>query len=79
MTDAAWGNALEGLWIEGSEEDYWNETETQWIRHNVQDRRTSFHPGAAQGGPDLHSLSPERQTEMLNCNGSGLRIEMIDD
>ena len=58
VTDAAWGNAKDGLWIEDSEEDYWQETSDHWIRHHSQDRRTSFHPGAAQGGPDLHQLAP---------------------
>ncbi|CAJ1448574.1 unnamed protein product, partial [Effrenium voratum] len=45
--------------------DYWEETETSWIRHHVTPRRTLFHPGMSSG-PDLHQISPQRQIKIDN-------------
>ena len=60
-TDASWGNSP-GEFLEEGTKDFWEEQEDVWIRHHVQDRRTLFHPGAAPGGPSLHSLSSRRST-----------------
>ena len=64
VTDAAWGNA-EGPGKKESGQDFWVETSTQWIRKHVQPRRTLFHPGMVDSGPDLHQISPERVTYMV--------------
>ncbi|CAL1135428.1 unnamed protein product [Cladocopium goreaui] len=61
ITDASWGNAGE-RYLEDSKKDYWEETKTSWIRHHVLPRRLLFHPGAAPGGPDLHTISRRRTT-----------------
>ncbi|CAE7259161.1 RE1, partial [Symbiodinium sp. CCMP2456] len=79
VSDAAWGNAKEALWIEASSEDFWEETETQWIRHHQGERRTTFHPGAAPDGPDLHSLLPQRETEYYIQDGDRITRELCQD
>eukprot|EP00435_Cladocopium_sp_Y103_P032915 s2710_g8.t1 len=61
ITDASWGNSGD-LHTEESKKDYWEETSTSWIRHHILPRRLLFHPGAAPGGPDLHSISRTRTT-----------------
>lgn len=61
ITDASWGNAG-ASYLENNEKDFWEETETSWIRHHVLPRRLYFHPGAAPHGPDLHSISRKRTT-----------------
>ena len=78
VTDAAWGNAKDKLWLEDSPEDFWEETETCWIRHHKAPRRTTFHPGAAEGGPDLHNLQPRRQLECF-VQGPKITKEIIED
>ena len=67
VTDASWGNSKEfGTYLEpSSQEDWWEETATTWIRHHGADRTVAFHPAAAPGGPDLHDLLPDRQTELV--------------
>ena len=80
VTDAAWGNSKEKLWIENPEEDFWEETEKEWIRYHKAPRRTSFHPGAAQGGPDLHQISAYRRTEMfVNQDQAGIKTRVSED
>ena len=90
VTDAAWGNAKERTWLEDSAEGQWEETPEAWIRHHRGLRRTSFHPGAARGGPDLHDLLPRRRIELYPdldghlgdlgviedewCNANGIRV-----
>ncbi|CAL1148194.1 unnamed protein product [Cladocopium goreaui] len=64
ITDASWGNAKQQRFLEESTEDFWEEQKTCWIRHHRTPRNTLFHPAAAAGGPDLHSLLPERSTYM---------------
>ena len=64
ITDASWGNAKQQRFLEESTEDVWEEQKTCWIRHHRTPRNTLFHPAAAAGGPDLHSLLPERRTYM---------------
>ncbi len=61
ITDASWGNAGTG-YLETNDKDFWEETETSWIRHHILPRRLSFHPGAAPHGPDLHAISRTRTT-----------------
>ena len=65
VTDAAWGNAKDCVWIEDNESDWWEETEDAWIRHHTAPRRTAFHPGAAPDGPDLHQITGQRVTTMF--------------
>ena len=79
VTDASWGNSKDKLWLEDSSDDYWEETETEWIRHHVSPRRTTFHPGASPQGPDLHLLLPERRTEIYNDHGKILHTETVKD
>ncbi|CAE7894304.1 GIP, partial [Symbiodinium necroappetens] len=80
VTDAAWGNSRDQLWIENSEEDFWEETSTEWVRHHKTPRRTSFHPGAAQGGPDLHQISSRRRTEMFVDHAqAGIKTKVSED
>jgi hypothetical protein len=55
ITDASWGNSGTE-YLEDTKQDFWEETQTSWIRHHVLPRRLLFHPGAAPGGPDLHSI-----------------------
>ena len=63
-TGASCGNARD-LSQENQTGDYWEETETSWIRHHVTPRRTLFHPGMSSG-PDLHQISPQRQIKIDN-------------
>ena len=79
VSDAAWGNAKEAIWIENSEEDEWEETATHWIRHHRTERRTTFHPGASPGGPDLHDLLPERRTEFYFKRDGTMQHETCQD
>ena len=79
VSDAAWGNAKEAIWIENSEEDEWEETATHWIRHHRTERRTTFHPGASPGGPDLHDLLPERKTEFYFKRDGIMQHETCQD
>ena len=60
-TDASWSNARDRQQTEGNTRDFWEETPSHWIRHHIEPRRTTFHPGAAEG-PDLHDLQPSRRT-----------------
>eukprot|EP00435_Cladocopium_sp_Y103_P029748 s1932_g7.t1 len=60
-TDASWANARNKDYLENDSKDFWEETDTHWIRHHVAPRRTLFHPGTAEG-PDLHRLQPGRRT-----------------
>ncbi|CAE7728927.1 unnamed protein product [Symbiodinium sp. CCMP2456] len=62
VTDAAWGNAKEQPWIEDHPADCWEEQKDCWIRHHVHPRRTTFRPGGAPSGPDLHDLTEDRKT-----------------
>lgn len=55
ITDASWGNSGTE-YLEDTKQDFWEETQTSWIKHHVLPRRLLFHPGAAPGGPDLHSI-----------------------
>ena len=49
VTDAAWGNAKESVWLEDSMEDSWEELEDRWVRH---------HPmGTASSGGEKDDLS----------------------
>ncbi|CAE7370323.1 unnamed protein product [Symbiodinium necroappetens] len=80
VTDAAWGNAKEQPWIEDSPDDYWEEQVDGWIRHHVQPRRTTFHPGAAPAGPDLHDLTEYRTIVKFDTAADGtMRKEVIED
>ena len=80
VTDAAWGNAREQPWIEDNAEDYWEEQGDCWIRHHVHPRRTTFHPGAASHGPDLHDLTEERSITKYDTADDGtVRKEIIED
>ncbi|CAE7350468.1 RE1 [Symbiodinium sp. CCMP2456] len=79
VSDAAWGNAKDALWIENSTEDFWEETDTKWIRHHQGERRTTFHPGAAPDGPDLHALLPQRETEYYMQEGDQVVHEICQD
>ena len=65
VTDAAWGNAKDCVWIEDNESDWWEETEDAWIRHHTAPRRTAFHPGAAPDGRDLHQITGQRVTTLF--------------
>ena len=67
VTDASWGNSKElGTYLEPiNQMDWWEETSTTWIRHHGSARTVAFHPASAPGGPDLHDLLPERQTELV--------------
>ncbi|CAE7928011.1 RE1, partial [Symbiodinium necroappetens] len=76
---AGWGNAKEAVWIENSEEDVWEETPDRWIRHHRTERRTTFHPGAASGGPDLHDLLPARRAEYFSENEGVMNYEICED
>ena len=80
VTDAAWGNAKDCVWLEDSSEDWWEETATAWIRHHVAPRRTTFHPGAAPRGPDLHEIAGDRITQVFSRmeDGSIQRDEVRD-
>ncbi|OLQ12022.1 Retrovirus-related Pol polyprotein from transposon TNT 1-94 [Symbiodinium microadriaticum] len=78
VTDAAWGNAKETPWLEDHPDDYWEETTTEWRRHHVQPRRTTFHPGAAEGGPDLHDIKEQRTTRSW-CADQEIRHDVIED
>ena len=80
VTDAAWGNARDSAWVEDHPDDSWEELEDRWIRRHRQPRRTSFHPGAAPGGPDLHGLLPDRQTELqIFDQENGIKKDHIKD
>ncbi|CAE7471087.1 GIP [Symbiodinium natans] len=80
VTDAAWGNTRDQPWIEDHPDDYWEETEGEWVRHHVQPRRTTFHPGAAPGGPDLHSLDRKRQISFFAPEPDGeIKSGMVED
>ena len=78
VTDASWGNAKDGLWLEDAPEDSWEETEDCWIRHHRAPRRTTFHPGASEGGPDLHEIQPRRQSEYF-IQGDKIRKDILED
>eukprot|EP00439_Symbiodinium_sp_Y106_P005857 s5960_g1.t1 len=78
VTDAAWGNAKDVPWLEDHPDDYWEETNTEWRRHHLHPRRTTFHPGAAKGGPDLHDITEHRVTNVWRA-GEGIQHEVIDD
>ena len=43
------------------------------------DRRTTFHPGGAADGPDLHRLLPCRRIEIYNVGGKDLATERVED
>ena len=60
VTDASWGNAQEPQAKENPDSDYWVETSHHWIRHHCRPRRSLYHPGMSDHGPDLHQLSGER-------------------
>ena len=64
VTDASWGNSNEATSSEDNSKDYWVETKDHWVRHHVQPRRTLFHPGMTQQGPDIHHLEPGRETRL---------------
>ena len=49
VTDAAWGNAKDCVWIEDNESDWWEETEDAWIRHHTAPRRTAFSSRSRSG------------------------------
>ena len=66
VTDAAWRNAKDCIWLEDNEDDRWEEDDKTWTRLHVGPRRTAFHPGAAPDGPDLHTISGERFTQMFS-------------
>ena len=72
ITDASWGNAREfGRCLEEDTEDWWEETDTQWIRHHRVPRLTAFHPEAAP----THHLQTHRQSELHQ----GGKTIIIDD
>ena len=79
VTDAAWGNAKETPWIEDSPEDYWQELPDRWIRHHVQSRRTTFHPGAAPDGPDLHEIESRRVIDKYTSTENAMDHEQLED
>ena len=79
VTDAAWGNTKDRAWIEDSPEDYWEEQSNYWVRHHVKPRRTTFHPGAAQGGPDLHAIMTKRTTQKFDLDKDKLAENVIED
>ena len=79
VTDAAWGNTKETPWIEDNPADHWQELPDRWIRHHVQARRTTFHPGAAPGGPDLHEIASRRLIDKYTATDQSLRHEQIED
>ncbi|CAE7889159.1 GIP [Symbiodinium necroappetens] len=62
VTDASWGNAEGAGSTEDSGRDFWIETQDHWIRKHVQPRRTLFHPGMVDNGPDLHTIEASRTT-----------------
>ena len=59
-TDASWANANDRDRLEDHRNDFWEETESFWIRYHKIPRRTLFHPGPVEG-PDLHDLLPVRK------------------
>ncbi|CAE7519976.1 Scn11a, partial [Symbiodinium sp. CCMP2456] len=61
VTDASWGNAADGE-IHESSKDFWTKTPDHWVRHHVCPRKTLFHPGMTDSGPDLHAIKPNRRT-----------------
>eukprot|EP00435_Cladocopium_sp_Y103_P035126 s1424_g9.t1 len=62
ISDASWGNSQGQKTLEKDSPDRWEETDTQWIRHHVAPRTTTFHSAASETGPDLHDLLPVRTT-----------------
>ncbi|CAE7232206.1 RE1 [Symbiodinium sp. CCMP2456] len=64
VTDAAWGNSEDPAQKEETGLDFWVETPTQWIRKHVQPRRTLFHPGMVDSGPDIHQIEASRITRL---------------
>ncbi|CAE7233307.1 unnamed protein product [Symbiodinium sp. CCMP2456] len=80
VTDAAWGNAKEQPWVEDHPEDYWEEQADRWTRYHMHPRRTTFHPGAAPGGPDLHDLVEGRMiTKFDKAADETMRKEVLED
>ena len=79
VTDAAWGNARESAWLEDHPDDHWEETETAWIRHHVQPRRTSYHPAASPDGPDPHHVQPSREIHKYTNTANGIDYEVVQD
>ena len=80
VTDAAWGNTKEFIWIEDHPDDVWEEHPDRWIRYHNHPRRTSFHPGAAPGGPDLHELQAGRVTKLwVNDEGQEINYQTVED
>ena len=78
ISDASWGNAREKTFLENSATDSWEETDRSWVRHHLTGRRTLFHPGASDGGPDIQTIETQRETikdsgEIIkddwNCSG----------
>ena len=59
-TDASWGNVE--LPDKELQEDTWEEHPDRWVRIHRVPRRLSFHPGGAQGGPNLYELATTRVT-----------------
>ena len=70
VTDASWGNATDSMSTKDNGKDYWVETAEYWARHHVQPRRTLFHPGMSETGPDLHHLGYGRTTYIQNEDGT---------
>ena len=75
VTDASWGNAEDGQAREDDSSDFWTETPECWIRHHVKPRRTLFHPGMTDSGPDLHGLAASRRTRLCQ---DGTERERVD-
>lgn len=76
LTDASWGNSKElGTYLEQDTSDWWEETDTCWIRRHVNPRNIAFHRAACPQGPDLYALHAQRTTELKIGN----RISTIQD
>ncbi|CAE7570057.1 unnamed protein product, partial [Symbiodinium pilosum] len=68
-TDASWGNAQDDQTREANDVDYWVETPKHWVRYHRRPRRSVYHPGMSDGGPDLHQLSGMRVTKLRYVDG----------
>ena len=79
VTDAAWGNSRETPWLEDHPDDYWEEKPECWIRHHVQPRRTTYHPGSSPDGPDLHRLSGKRTIYKFQQTQGQVDHQVIED
>ena len=56
--------------VAGPNPDYWEETDTHWIRFHVVPRFTFLYPPDTTGGPAVESIGPLRETHMVFTDGT---------